>query len=509
MKRAVGYFRVSTDKAEQKESIKNQEDLFLNYIRDNNFILHRFYIDEGITGTGSKMRPAFEEMIADMKRGMFDVIVVKELSRLARNMELASSTMRLASEHDIQIVSIDGRIDTFDEKKNHDYGLYAWLYQRESQQTSDRIKSVYQAKQKKGQYLGSIPPYGYLVKDKKLFKRNDFTEDVIKEIFRLYLQGWGQEKIARHLDKQGYPTPAQLAEKSNAGRFWLDSSVKKILMNYHYMGHLVQHRETSRDISIVKRRQVPENEMIWVKNTHEAIIDETTFYLVQEKLESKKRAKPGNSKGKTSRYSENRHLFVNFLFCAECGSPYWWRKNTHGYLCGSRLKRGRSICDNEIIREKQLINIILNDVKNFLDEDIKIDIEGKLKKEQAKIEKKMYSLANQIKNIEQRNKNCLDLLVDGTITKDDYRIYIDQNNNEITSIQNEIDSFSASQKKERLDINSIKSQLKEVLELKTLNRELLNILVNRIEVSKSGELKVFYTFTQPQVYNFKKRKSID
>ena len=509
MKKAVGYFRVSTDKVEQKESIKNQEALFLNYIRDNDLELHRFYIDEGISGTGRTKRPAFDQMIADMKKHEFDVVVVKELSRLARNGELAAWTKRMSNEQDIQIISIDGQVDTFNDKKNEDFGLYAWLYQKESQQTSNRIKSVYQTKQKNGQFMGSIPPYGYLRKDKKLFKRKDYTEEVVKEIYRLYLEGWGQEKIARYLDKKGYPTPAQLVGKANAGHFWLDTTVKKILTNYHYLGHLVQHRETTKDINTIKRKQVSKEEMIWVKNTHEAIIDETTFYLVQEKLESKKRNMIGNSKGKTTRYSENRHLFVNFLFCAACGSPYWWRENTHGYLCGSRLKRGKTVCDNVIIREKQLINIILNDVKNFLDDEIKIDMEGKLQKEQAKIAKKVESLTKQIESFEQKNRNCLDLLVDGTISKDDYSLYMDQNNKDITTLQKEIALLSESQKKERLDIQGIKSQLNEVIELKTLDRELLNLLVDRIEVSKSGELKVFYTFTHPKVYNQKNKKSID
>ncbi len=148
-------------------------------------------------------------------------------------------------------------------------------------------------------------------------------------------------------------------------------------------------------------------------------------------------------------------------------------------------------------------------MKNFLDDEIKIDIKGKLQKEHLKITKKVESLTKQIESFEQKNRNCLDLLVDGTISKDDYRLYMDQNNNDITTLQKEIALLSESQKKERLDIQGIKSQLNEVIELKILDRELLNLLVNRIEVSKSGELKVFYTFTHPKVYNQKNKKSID
>lgn len=509
MKKAVGYFRVSTDKVEQKESIKNQELIFMDYIKKQGFELCRFYIDEGITATGKEKRPAFDQMAKDIDTGEFDVIIVKELSRLARNVEVANWVRRTAIEKDVRILSIDNLVDTFDSSKNMLFNTVANQYELESRITSSRIKGSFLAKQRNGQFIGSIPPYGYTVKDKKLFKRNDYTEDVVKEIYQRFLEGWGQEKIARHLDKQGYPTPAQVVRKSNAGRFWRDTTVKKILTNYHYMGHLVQHRETSIDISIKKRKQVAKDEMIWVRNTHEPIIDETTFNLVQEKIENKKRNKSGNSKGKTSRYGENRHLFTNFLFCAECGSPYWWRTNTHGYLCGTRLKRGKSSCDNDIIREQQLINLIKRDIKSFLNEDINIDIEAKLLKEQKNTQKKIDSLKNKINNLKQKNKKYLDYLVDEIINKCVYKSSVELNNADIEKLQQDINSLSLELNKERLDISSIKPQLEEIIKLETFDRELLNLLVNRIEVSKSGELKVFYTFSQPKVYNRKLMKSIN
>lgn len=508
MKKAVGYFRVSTDKVEQKESIKNQELIFMDYIKKQGFELCRFYIDEGITATGKEKRPAFDQMAKDIDTGEFDIIIVKELSRLARNVEIANWTKRKAIDKDVRILSIDNLVDTFDSGKNMMFNTIANQYEMESRITSSRIKASFLAKQKNGQFIGSIPPYGYVVKDKKLFKRNDYTENVVKEIFSLYLEDWGQEKIARYLDKKGYPTPAQIVGKSNAGRFWHGTTVKKILTNYHYLGHLVQHRETSKDITIAKRKQVPKDEMIWVRNTHEPIIDEAIFNLVQEKIEYKKRVKDGNSKSKTVRSYDNRHLFTGFLFCGECGSPYWYKKNPDGYFCGARIKRGRVACDNDIIREKQLINLIKRDVKSFLTDDIKIDVDKKLRKEEQKSQRQIDSLTNKINNLKRKNKKYLDLLADEIISKSDYKSSVEINNDEVKKLQQEINTLSSELKKERLDISSIKSQLEDVIKLETFDRELINLLVNRIEVSKSGELKVFYTFSHPKVYNHKTMKSI-
>lgn len=508
MNRAVGYFRVSTDRVEQKDSIKNQELIFMNYIKENGLELCKFYIDEGITATGREKRPAFEQMVSDIENGEFDVIIVKELSRLARNVETATWTKRMTIEKDVRILSIDNLVDTFDDGKNRMFPVYAWIYENESRTISDRIKSVYQAKQMNGQFLGSVPPYGYVKKDKKLFKRNDYTEDVVKEIFSLFLEGWGQEKIARYLDKKGYPTPAQLVGKSNAGQFWHGTSVKKILTNYHYLGHLVQHRETTKDISIAKRKQVPKDEMIWVYNTHEAIVDETTFNLVQQKIELKMRGKKGDSKGNTTRYTENRHLFTNYLFCSECGTPYWFRGNCKGYLCGARLKRGKNVCDNNIIREQHLVEIIKKDLKQFLQVETSVDIDSKLAKLELKNSKRIATIENKINNLKAKNKKYLDKLIDEVITDEDYKDFIQINNQDIEALQEELNQLSKSQTKKTLDIGSIKRQIESIINLEAFDRELINMLINRIEVSKNGELKVFYTFSSPSEYNYKDLKAM-
>jgi len=321
----------------------------------------------------------------------------------------------------------------------------------------------------------------------------------------MYLEGKGQEAIARHLDKEKYPTPGQVVGRSNAGWYWQSSTVKKILMNYHYLGHLVQNRETSVSTTSKNREMVSKDEMIWVRDTHEAIIDETTFNLVQEKLA----LKTHGGKGKTTRYTDNRHLFTGFIFCSECGSPYWWRGNCKGYLCRNRLRRGKEACSNDIIREQHLISIIKRDVKAFLKEsNINIDIDKKLQKEQKKNEKKISSLTNKIDNLKRKKKLYLDEMLDSNITRDEYKFYVEDTNKQIEKNQKELDLLSIEAKKERLDISSIKSQLQSILELETIDRELINLLINRIEISKNGELKVFYTFSSSKVYNRKLLKSI-
>lgn len=502
MKRAVGYFRVSTKKEEQKQSLVNQKEMFLNAIKERGYTLHSWYIDEK-TGTTAK-RPNFLKMLEDAEKGLFDVIIVKELSRLARNMEVASMVKRFTETHNVRIISLDGQIDTFDPEKNRNFGLYAWLYQNESAQISSRIKSVFKARQGNGEFLGSLPPYGYRIENRKLVPRGDETADVIKLIYAKYLEGWGQDKIARHLSKEGYKTPSQLSGKRDAGRLWHGSTVKKILVNPHYLGHLVQHRETTFDVVNKKRRQVPKDEQIWVRDTHPALIDETTYNLVQQKVEGKKK------NGKVKRYLDNRHLLTGFLYCADCGAPLWYRSNRQGYICGAYAKHGKVACTHHAIREDHLIAIIKKDLKTYLSVDYdKLKLEQKIAKTSKKIDNNIQKLHETIENLTLKNKKYLDSLIDGYISESDYQTYTLMNNKEIEKIQIEIEDLKVLRDKKKPDISAIRSELIKIANLEVIDRELLNMLIDRIEIKETGELKVSYTFSSPvQEYNYKRVKAI-
>lgn len=194
----------------------------------------------------------------------------------------------IAEKHNIHIITFDNAINSL-EGNIHMFGLYAWVYEQESQRTSERIKAALNTNAKRGDFQGSNAPYGYKVFDKKLVLADDNTPEVVKSIFELYLNGKGFDSIARSLSKKGYPTPSQVAEKSNAGRYWHGSTIKTILSNPHYTGDLVQGRETTRSVTSQSRHSVPEENQIVVKNTHPAIISHEFFDAVQELMKSRKK----------------------------------------------------------------------------------------------------------------------------------------------------------------------------------------------------------------------------
>ncbi|WP_268871137.1 recombinase family protein [Halalkalibacterium ligniniphilum] len=191
--------------------------------------IQRVFYTDVQTGTTDK-REGLKRLIQDAENKEFDVIVAKELSRLDRNVELLYQLKRVAETKGVRLITLDGKVDTQDFSKQAMFGLYAWIYESESQRISDRIKSVYHMKYKSGKFMGSIPPYGYKLHKGQLLLRNDYTVDIVGEIFDKYLEGWGHDKIARYLTNRDIPTPSKLIKKANAGLYWQGSTVKKILI---------------------------------------------------------------------------------------------------------------------------------------------------------------------------------------------------------------------------------------------------------------------------------------
>lgn len=490
--KAVGYIRVSTNREEQADSLENQKALFLNEIKERGFDFQDFYVDieSGTTGNRKSLR----KMLEDAEKGLFNVIIAKELSRFARNVELAHKIKRIASRNDIDLITLDGAIDTTKEDDDRiKFSLFAAIYEAESYRMSKRVKDVYKTKYQQGKFLGSVPPYGYYVKEQKLYIRNDKTPEIVKEIYNKFLSGWGFDKIARHLTSQHYPTPAEIAGKKNAGLYWQNSTIRKILSNYHYTGDLVQHRETTVDLGEKKRKKLSESEMIIVEDTHEAIISKQDFKRVQELIENRKQKGVGRQK-------PQKHLFTNILYCNECGKSLWYLNNIKGYVCGNYYKHGKIACSQHKVVEAELENIILNDVKTFAKKvnshDILKKIQNKAKQQQQKIENKIKRLNHDMQVYKQRKSKLLDYFIDEKISKPDYDQKIQEYDAKIQALGKELFDITNSNNSNDIDtIDFLKKELNEILQFSNLTKNLLNRLVNKIVVSENGEVVIHYNFS--------------
>ena len=480
MKAAV-YVRVSTDHEEQKQSLDNQRTLFMNLLKEKNWDLYDIYIDVE-TGTKANKRPELKRLVDDAKNKKFDIILAKELSRLARNGYLSYEIKNLAEIHGIHIMTLDGAINTLS-RNTHMFGLYAWIYEQESQRTSERVKSTLRVIAKSGKFNGSIPPYGYYNDNGVLKIKNDFTPDVVRRIFKSYISGKGFDTIAKELIKDEIPTPSMVAGKRNASNLWHGSSVRKILENPHYTGDLVQQREATISVTTNKRKKNDPSEYIIVKNTHEAIISKEDFQLVQKLISERKRKRP---------YAK-KHLFTNIMYCADCGKRMHYKANLKGYVCGSFNKYGYKICSKHKVKENKMIDLISDDLRmfhlNISENEIKKYVKNKSEKFAEYVKKRIWDINKEIERIGLDNTTILRMKIRGKINNEEYKKIIQENNKQINRLRKEITALRTP------DYKEVYRMIFEFLHKPMIDEKIIHRLIKRIEIKEDGNPIIYYRFS--------------
>lgn len=489
--------RVSTTKEEQEASLLHQRQFFENYVSEKGWDVYDFYEE---TESGTKFnRKEMNRLIRDAKAKKFDIILSKELSRLARNQRLALEIKDIIEKHGIHLITMDGAVNTTTGNINM-FGLFAWIYEQEAQRTSERIKMAFTIKAKNGHFKGSNPPYGYKLKDGKLFISEDGTADTVRRIYKMYLDGNGFDAIARVLFNEGVPTPSQIANKRKQSAFWNGSSVRLILENPNYTGDLVQNRSSTMSVTIKERRVNPKEQYIIVKNTHDAIIPRDVFETVQNLIVSRRKKSVDNPEV-NSKPHENVHLFTGVIYCADCGSAFHYKKNRRGYICGRYNKHGSKACSDHHVLENSLKGIIQGDLQKLgnaiMDEKYFSEVKVKLKKQQARLEKDLKTCSAKLEAITQLKNKALTRYLQEEITKMDYDNYIRSQDNELKTILFYKEKLE-SELSTSLDsdvLGKIKGVVDDALGFKDITREVVNRFIEKIEVESVGTIKLFYRFT--------------
>ena len=486
-KRVAAYIRVSKDRYEQKSSLKNQEEQIIQYANDNGYIIVEIYKDIE-TGT-IENRADFERLLKDAREDKFDIIISKELSRLARNVALSYKIKMITEDFNIGLITLDGSINTL-EGCEELYGLHSWLAEHEAKKTSIRLKSMLTARARNGLFNGSIPPYGYYCEKGQLFIRNDETPEIVIRIFSEYIGGKGIDSIARDLFRDNVPTPSQIACKKNASNVWYGKTIKKILTNQAYIGNMEQKKESTINAINKKRLKNDASKRILVENTHEPIISKETFYIVQELLKSRYK----------KRGHQTIHLFTNLLHCADCGKGMHFKKNRKGYVCATSVKLGKNVCSEHIVREAALSEAILKELNSFMSSysptSNSKQLEAIYKKKVSKFESAIKANEQKLIKLNERKDTAFNYLLDKTISRKEYDSYIAKYTKEAEILSNELTAFKSS-----LEILTAPSTLKKIssfekpkAKIDELTPEILNKFIEKIEISEDGSPKIYYRF---------------
>lgn len=488
--RCAVYIRVSTDKEEQKTSITNQRLLFEQYVQERGWDITEIYID--IESGTTPNRENLKRLISEMPTKKFDAILAKELSRLSRNGALSYTIRDLAELYDIKLITLDGAINMLENSVNM-FGLYTWIYESEAQKTSDRVKVALSTQAKQGNFMGSTAPFGYFIKDKKLMIRLDFTPDIVRKIFNDYLQGDGFDRIAKNLTAMNIPTPAALLGKKNGSFVWHGSTVRKILENQHYIGDLVQGKETTTSVTQKRRKKVNVDNQIIVQNTHEAIITSSIFFAVQNLIEQRKIAPP----------TPQLRLFSNLLFCKDCGKGMHYRSNRKGYTCGTYNKKGVDYCTSHLITEDSLYKAVLDDLNNLLqplDTSYTVkNIKSMLQNRVKQLKKQRTTYQNNYKKVKRENDIAFKKLINGTISREEYTLFINSEPQNLSLLESKQSSTElllqhlSSPDTLNILLESVTNQY-----VTTLTPSILNTFISKIEIGEADTLYIHYNFFTPK-----------
>jgi DNA invertase Pin-like site-specific DNA recombinase len=369
--RVAAYCRVSTDSEEQLTSYTAQKAYYTQKIGENpDWEMAGIFADKGITGTSMKKRVEFKKMITACKRGKIDLILTKSLSRFARNTVDSLEVVRMLRANGIGVIFEKENINTLTESSEFLLTLFSGFAQAESESISKNVIWGIQ----KSREAGNVPfqyqkMLGYRRGSDGQPEIVPAEAEVVKRIYRRYLDGCSLAQIKRELEADGVPAASGI-------RGWTYQVVRNILTNERYIGDaLLQKTYTTDCISKTVKKNQGDRPMVYVEGNHPAIVSKAMFYQVREEMarrSSKRKVMQKTGKTEQGKYSA-KYALSELLVCGECGTPYkrcTWARNGKKRIvwrCVSRLEFGTKYChDSPSMDEDKLHQAILEGINEFV-----------------------------------------------------------------------------------------------------------------------------------------------
>ena len=364
--RVAAYCRVSTETEEQNLSYEVQVAHYTEFIKKNTeWEFAGIFADDGISGTNTKKREEFNRMIEECMEGNIDLVITKSISRFARNTLDCLKYIRQLKEKNIAVYFEKENINTMDAKGEVLLTIMASLAQQESQSLSQNVKLGLQYRYQQGKVQVNHNRFmGYTKDEEGNLIIVPEEAEIIKRIYREYLEGKSLVGIGRDLEKDGILTAAGKPR-------WRPETIKKILLNEKYIGDALLQKTFTVDF-LTKKRVKNEGHVpqYYVENSHEAIIPKELFLQTQEELHRRSNIYTGADKNK--RIYSSKYALSTITFCGDCGDIYrrvYW--NIHGrkefvWRCVTRIEQGPEVCKNRTVKEAELYDAVMTAINRLL-----------------------------------------------------------------------------------------------------------------------------------------------
>lgn len=484
--RAWLYYRLSRDEDEEMNSLQNQRQILVEYAEQNGYEI---------------IGESFDDNVSVMTfNGKIDVVLVKDLSRLGRHRTQTELFIDHLRQNNVKVYSVTEGIDSTNENDDLMIGFKQIFNDFYAKDISKKVKAGMRQKQKSKGLVLTLPLGYYLDRNINEVKIDEETAWIVREVFRLYVDGYGLTTIAKKMNADGIRSPdyyfnRKLADwKPDISKkyLWVQTAVKRILTNELYIGTMVNHKTVTSKIYKTKTF-IPQDEQYRHENFCEPIIDETTWKQAQFLLEQRSKINPRSQNGR------KLHRYAGLIKCADCGSGFTartrkWRGNEYvDYTCNSCHRYGKEYCTPHTIRENQLDELVENEVKslrdNILAESDKYDkiIRDWLRKKPIyeqrikRYKERISILQNQIEEI------IMERIADREHTTV-YNSMIAKREEEITELQNKIEEsrqYDEASRQKRDNLKSTADLLEKILSESKISDANLRILVKQIYVHQN------------------------
>ena len=496
------YCRLSQDDKQEGDSnsIINQKKILKKYALDRGYTNIQFYIDDGVSGTTFN-RAGFQSMIADVETGKVKRVIVKDMSRLGRDyLQVGMYTEIFFPEHDVHFIAVNDGVDS-NQEDNEFTPFRNIINEWYAKDTSKKIRAVKRSKGMAGEHIGSHPPYGYMKnpENKKEWIIDEEAAEVVREIFRLCVGGYGPTRIAHILTERKILCPTYYAlEKGGKQRTvlpadkytWNGPVVAKILDRMDYLGHTVNFKTHVKSYKVHKTIYNSPDQWKVFEGTHEAIIDKETFEIVQKIRAGKRRP---------TRMGE-MPMFSGLLYCADCGRKLSFHRKAdepaekHHYLC-ENYRSNTANCTMHYIRNVVVERIVLENLKeviqyvsNYEDEFVRMIMDSDMRQRNRELSQKKKRLAEIKKRIGELDTIFQRIYEDNIIGKlSDERFmkmskgYEDEQHT-LQTEADEIQSELQQEEKKSVDVKRFLAIVKKYTDLTELTPEILREFIDKIIV---------------------------
>ena len=505
------YIRLSKEDESEgpSQSVQNQESLLREFVQQHRLSVYDTYIDDGWSGTNFD-RPAFQRMIADIEAKKVNMVITKDLSRLGRDYILTGHYMeRYFPEHRVRYISLLDGIDTgVDSTANDITPFRAIMNDMYAKDISKKIKSVKRDKQRKGQFIGGKPVYGYKMHptEKNKIVIDEEVAPIVRRIFALALSGMSCRNIATLLNQEGVPTPATYAglPVARPGPYtglWSSERISDMLQNETYIGNMVQGRSVK--ISYKSKKCLKQDPANWVvvEGTHEPLVDLETFQKVRMLINSRR-----HTRSRTYDF-----LLKGLIFCHECGYPLAVlnRKNARGedvlyFVCRTYQRFTKAgVCTCHSIKEKTVTDAVIAKVREvcqaYLNPDELLPAAQKAVEnasKQSSMETELQTLQSKIDSLTANLDRMYTDRLSGLLPEADFQRIFGRIKLEREQLEEKRQELELRQKSPVRSEDRARELVQRFIETAGESRELLVSLIERVELTEDKEIIIKFRFAQ-------------